>query len=88
MFKRFHVMDLFHADEDPIVKDWIDVNNQFPNETIGLFRVKLNDSSEINAYFFMDKASTLCLGMGIKSSYWWDKQSKKPIYNVTHWSTK
>ena len=88
MFGRFQVMDLFHAGEEPIVKDWVDVNNQLPNETTGLFRVKLSDFSELNAYFCMDRASTLCLAVVIKPSYWWDKHIKEPLYNVTHWGKK
>lgn len=84
MFKRFLVLDLF---EPPVTElgDWIDAEKQLPNTTSGIYMVKYGDSNICQAYFCLDKISHLARPRGIEPSYWWDKKTGDPMYNVTHW---
>jgi len=77
-------MDLFdvEAKEDG---EWIDVANEIPNVTSGTYLVKYGDSGICKAYFCLDRISPLARAKGINPSYWWDKITKDPIHNVTHW---
>ncbi len=86
MFKRFLVMDLFHKvpDQDG---EWVNVSDRLPDTSAGIFFVKGEKLYKCPAYFFMDKLTPLMRYFKDQSSYWWDKDSKEPMYDVTHWMT-
>ncbi len=84
MFKRFLVMDLF----EPTVKqdgEWIEAEKELPDTTAGIYMVKSSNSTICPAYFCLDRIHHLARPRGIEPSYWWDKQTREPIYNITHW---
>lgn len=91
MYKRFQVIDLFHADKSFDVKEWVDVNDAMPKIRNGIFKVRLVNGNEIKAYYCDDKIDKLHRLAQVTdkyktdSSYWWDKDTKKPLYDVTHW---
>lgn len=84
-FKRFQVIDLFNADKSFEVKEWIDAEKEIPQERNGIYKVKLNNGNECKAYFCQDKCAPLMHYLKMPSSYWWDKETQEPLYNVTHW---
>lgn len=74
-------MDLFHGDKPIELKEWISVDKELPNRR-GIFKVKQQKGNEITAYYLDDKGWPLVREHG---SYWWDKETKEPLGNVTHW---
>jgi hypothetical protein len=85
MLKRFEVMDLFHGDKSFEVKEWIDPSKELPKEENGIYKVRLDNGNEIKAYYCSDRISWLARFTNDKLSHWWDKRTKEPLYNVTHW---
>ena len=84
MFKRFLVMDLFHSvDEVEDISEWIPVEKTTPEVNSGIYKARLRDGREIVAYFCSDRCRHL--SFEYKPTHWWDKQTKEPLYNVTHW---
>lgn len=88
MFKRFQLFDLYFGKEKTTIGEWKNPEIELPKESQGVFRVKLNDSSEIDAYFMSDRCARLCSYSGTESSYWWHRIEKKPLYGVIQWATK
>lgn len=89
MFKRFQVMDLFHKDKEVSeVKEWVDAEKKLPNVSSDLFKVKLSTGEELLAYYFDDGIVNLCSYYKMKTSKWWNKLTREPLYNVTHWGMK
>lgn len=91
MFKRFQVLDMFYADKSFDVKEWVDVNDALPERKQGIYKVRRQNGNEVKAYYCEDTIDKLHrlsqVGQKYKteSSYWWDKETKKPLYDVTHW---
>lgn len=85
MLKRFLVLDLFHANKDLTVNEWVAVDKELPEISSGIFKVKLNNGNEITAYYCQDMCSFLSKYTTDKLSKWWSKQDKNPLYDVTHW---
>jgi hypothetical protein len=88
MFKRFQLFDLYFGSEETTVSEWVDPNKELPADNNGVFRVKLSDKSEVDAYYMVDRASHLCRYTATEPSYWWHRRTKHPIHNVTHWGKK
>lgn len=84
-FKRFLVIDLFNKGKSFEVKEWVDVEKELPKERSGIYKVKLNNGNECIAYFCNDMCCNLMQYFNKPLSYWWDKETKEPLYNVTHW---
>jgi hypothetical protein len=85
MFKRFQVLDLFHGNKSFDVKEWVDVEKELPEGKQGIFKVKLSNGTEVLAYFCQDKLVPMMKYIKGDLSYWWDKSTQQPLYNVTHW---
>lgn len=87
MFKRFQVIDLFDGNKDLSVSEWVDVKKEIPDTKSGIYMVKLHDQSTLPAYFCQDRCIRLCDSLGMKeiATHWWDKKTKEPLQNVTHW---
>ena len=96
MFKRFLVMDLFEKlddwndkKDDLENKKWVSVTDRLPEKRVGIFKVLLSNGIEKIAYFCADQCTSLISpDMGINKSYWWDKTTKEPIYDVTHYKER
>ena len=80
MFKRFQVMDIFHPLKDSPIKEWIDIKKNLPSDKDTICKVKLSNSNIVTAYFCSDKCINLVTLLGIKPSYWWNKQTR---YNIS-----
>jgi hypothetical protein len=88
MFKRMQVMDLMYGEEVPEAKEWIQYPGKLPEDSKGVFKVKLANGDETTAYYFQDRIYHLCSLRKIPLSHWWNKVTKEPIYNVVAWGTK
>lgn len=68
-------------------KNWIPIEDgkRIPEVKSDIFKVRLEDGEEVWAYFYSDQCSHLNRYFNVKNTYWWDKKTKKPLYNVTHW---
>jgi len=84
MFKRFKVMDIFHDEYLKEVDEWVDVKN-LPDEIKNIYKVKLSNNDQTTAYFCHDMCIGLISYYKAAASYWWNKQTGEPIYDVTHW---
>jgi hypothetical protein len=84
MFKRFQVMDLFHGKEESKVVEWIATKDNVPDK-IGIYKVKRNNGNECLAYFCPDQCIHLIKSSQLSPSYWWDKITKEPLYDVIEW---
>lgn len=65
--------------------NWIDVKERLPSVSCGKFKVRLNNGSEISAYFYQDSIGWIAF-YGQKTSHWW--QACYPharLDDVTHW---
>jgi hypothetical protein len=87
MFKRFQVLDLFCNEENNNV-EWIDVKDEMPKITASIFKVRLSNGNEVLAYYCQDKCMPMMTYFKGEPTYWWDKQTKEPLYNVTHWGKR
>lgn len=80
--KRHMVMDLFHGNKTEVVDGpWNCVENRLPDILSCKVKVKLNNESELMAYFYADKAQWL----STTPSFFWRCSDKEPLFNVTHW---
>ncbi len=87
-FKRFLVTDLFFGSKNLDEGEWIDVSTSLPDQLDGIFKVRLDDGSETTAYFYQDKIGRIMESYSNKPSYWCDKKTKEPLYNVVSWKGK
>ena len=80
-------MNILFADQiEPIDQLWKEVENLPKCERIGCkVKVKLNDLTEKFAYFYPDMMIWIS-DYGKQPSYFWDCQTKEPLFNVTHWN--
>ncbi len=88
MFKRFLVLDLYHPEYKDEIKEWVDVSEEMPKEESGIYKVMLNDGDQTIAYYCRDQCYHLMSIYKDKPSYWWHKEEKVPLYNVTHWGKR
>lgn len=63
---------------------WNDITN-LPTEKSCRVRVKLDDNRETLAYFYADKMDWIEI-YGKKPCYFWDCNTKRPLFNVTRWN--
>jgi hypothetical protein len=85
MFKRFLVIDLYHAGDNFEVKEWVDAKNGKPTIDNAIYKVRLENGDETKAYYCSDHCLPMMGYFKEKPSCWWDKIDKTPLYNVTHW---
>lgn len=89
--KRFLITELFHTKREFNVSEWMDAQKELPKGNSGIYKVKLDTSDEIRAYYYCDGLIgvlykfNLMLKDPIKPTYWWSYPSRDPLYNVTHW---
>ncbi len=88
MFKRFLVLDLFHPEYTDEIKEWVDVKEEMPKEDSGIYRILLDNGDKTTAYYCRDQCYPMMAQFKEKSSCWWDKEDKVPLYNVTHWGKR
>jgi len=65
------------------MSEWIDAEKELPKQS-AVIKVKLDNGDETKAYFYKDKMHWVEY-YGKKTSYWWHKETKEPLFNVTHW---
>jgi len=82
------MFDLLFGSEETTVSEWVDPNKELPSDRNGVFRVKLSDSNEMDAYYMEDRAAHLCSYFDMKLTYWWCRKTKEPLYGITHWGKK
>ncbi len=86
MFKRFQVIDMFHGHKNFEVSEWVPVDQEMPKGPNGIYKVRLKNGDEIKAYYCDDKLiSMMKYYPETKASYWYSKDEKKPLHDVTHW---
>lgn len=69
--------------------EWISVEKGLPSVKGGIFKVRLSDQNEIEAYFFSDCMAWISYyHRNHKLTHWQSKCDKKWIYNVTHWEKR
>lgn len=66
------------------IGDWNDVTEKLPEKKATIVWVKLTDQSERYAFYYQDKMRWIEY-YGQTPSYFWDYNSKQPLFNVTHW---
>ena len=65
--------------------DWVDVK-ELPEES-DIVQVKLENGDIRKAYFYPDKMIWAAF-YGHRTSYFYDKTTQEPLFNVTHWLRK
>lgn len=66
--------------------EWIAVDKELPKGTGEIYKVRLTNGDEVQAYYFQDKCNLLKFyNPTLKLSYWWDYKTKEAMHNVTHW---
>ena len=74
-------MDLYHKNQkETIDEEW---RTGIPDKNRCKVKVQLSNGDEIFAYFYADKGQLF--GMLGGSTHFWNSETHKPIYNVTHY---
>ena len=67
--------------------EWIDTEDHLPDCRSDILIVKRKNGSITKAYFYSDKMQWLDF-YGVEPTYFWEKHSQKPLYDVVHWLKK
>ncbi len=82
--KRHLVMDLIHGKKTEEDGDWIPfINANQLHNARDKVKVKLSNGNNVFAYFYRDKGGFIN-DYTQDTSYFWDCQTKEPLFNVTH----
>lgn len=65
------------------MSEWISVEDQLPTVFSGVFNVK-KQVKITTCYFFRDKMQWIAF-YGEKPCYFWDKHTRLPVSDATHW---
>lgn len=67
------------------MNSWKTIEDGLPEVLAGIYRVRLQDGTEKDAFFYQDAMAWTAF-YGMKLSHWWDAQGNhKRLDDVTHW---
>lgn len=66
-----------------MTNEWVSVKDKLPTSNCILL-VKTSTGKITKAYFYLDQIDWVAF-YGQKTSYFWDKETKKPMFDVIEW---